>query len=195
MTVAVVRTEWVGGPSSPGLTQFCLEDSGTGDYDAALAAVQLVWENLDPYLPNDYSWQVQPVIEFFSESTGVISGEYVSTPAPAAVPGGAAGAYAHGVGARIDWSTSGINGGRRVRGRTYLVPFAASVFDLDGTLTSGAIAAIGANATALINDLQAAGLPLVVWSRPTTAHPVGMITPVIAATIPDKAAVLRSRRD
>jgi hypothetical protein len=54
---------------------------------------------------------------------------------------------------------------------------------------------MGAAADTLLLALETAGTPLVVWSKPSVAHPVGEITPVTTPRPITKAAFLRSRRD
>ena len=103
---------------------------------------------------------------------------------------GAVGAAA-GVGACVSWLTGGIVGGRRLRGRTFLVPLHNSTYDTDGTFTSGVLTALTAFQTAM----RAAG-PLAVWHRPTTPGGTdGTSYGVIGARVRDRVAFLSSRRD
>jgi hypothetical protein len=107
------------------------------------------------------------------------------------VVGTAGGVVAGGVGACVSWNTGGIIGGRRLRGRTFLVPLSSTAYESNGTLTSSALTAIGAFA----NGLMASG-PLAVWHRPTSAGGSdGNSYGVISNRIRDKVAFLSSRRD
>lgn len=110
--------------------------------------------------------------------------------APADVNCTGLGSYAAPVGARVTWETGSIVGGRRIRGRTFLVPLVSSTFDTDGTLTSANRTLIQNAANGLTNGLAGAGLSLAVWS-PTTST----VSPVVSGVVPDQATVLRSRRD
>ena len=197
MTVAQIVTTWTGGPSSPGMTVMCVDDSGTSNYEAAVAAVAAFWNAIDEVIPNEYSLQVSPLVEIFNEATGALSGEVqlntASTPAPTI--GLSAGAYMHGVGTRIDWRTSSIRNGRRVSGRTFIVPTHAPSFTDAGILAPISVSLLGNAAETLLDSLTTAQAPLVVWSRPSLKNPVGAIAPVLGATVPTKAAVLRGRRD
>jgi len=100
------------------------------------------------------------------------------------------GSFAAPVGARVTWETGSIVAGRRIRGRSFLVPMISSMFDTDGTLTSANRTQVVNAAAGLINGLAAAGLSLAVWS-PTTST----VSPVTSGVVPDQATVLRSRRD
>lgn len=197
MTVSQIRTTWTGGPSSPGLTVMNVDGSGTTNWAAAAAAVRTFWSALGGGIPDEYSLQVEALIEEFNEGSGALIGEVslgvADTPAP--LPGTYTGTYAAGVGGRVDWLTSGIRNGRRVRGRTFIVPLASAAFDSAGAVSGANQTAWGTAGQTLIDDLEAAGAPLVVWSKPTLANPVGSMTPVIGVRPASKAAVLRGRRD
>jgi hypothetical protein len=197
VTVATIKTTWTGGPSSPGLTVMNVEHSGTSDWAAAVAAVAAFWNMMKGGIPNEYSLQVEPLIEFYAEGSGQLTGEaYVGTAqTPAPIVGTGAGGYAAGVGGRVDWLTSDIRNGRRVRGRTFMVPLVSSNYDANGQVAATNTTYWGTQAQTLIDALESALCPLVVWSRPSVANPVGQITPVIGVSVPNKAAVLRGRRD
>lgn len=98
--------------------------------------------------------------------------------------------YAGGVGARIVWNTLGRKNNRRIKGSTFIVPLAASMYDTDGTL-------LAAPAT----DLKFRGDTLVtaqtgsmgIWSRPE-AGAGGLFNSIVDCNSPDKVSWLRSRR-
>jgi hypothetical protein len=197
MTIAQIRTAWEGGPSSPGLTVMNVEYTGTGDLSAALAAVRAFWNANVARIPDEFTLQVEGLVNLYSEVNGQLSGEFYAgagaTPAP--VLGTYTGGYAHGVGLRVDWLTSDIRNGRRVTGRSYLVPSGTNAFTTDGLLDATTVTAVSNAAQTLIDTLETAGTPLVVWSRPSVAYPVGEYTPVVSLRVPSKVAVLRGRRD
>jgi hypothetical protein len=91
------------------------------------------------------------------------------------------------------WNTGAIVNGRRVRGRTFLGPLDNSCLQNDGTLSSSSIT----HANALSSAWTDAGLTTTlscVWHRPVGGTG-GSNHEIISATIRDKFAVLRSRRD
>lgn len=124
--------------------------------------------------------------------------EVEAVTAPAAVAGVAAGAYSAPTGGRIRWNTSGIVGGRRVAGTTFIVPIGGGGFQDDGTLAASTITQFQAAAAGYISAMAGQA---VVWSRPWTdpsgTEPTrwGTEHVIVSATVPDRAAVLRSRRD
>lgn len=83
--------------------------------------------------------------------------------------------------------------GRRVRGRQFVSPLAASVVTSDGVLSNGAQAILAGTHTAMVAAL-ASGDTWVVWHRPKLGVG-GLATPVVATSAPFKLAVLTSRRD
>lgn len=195
MAVLQIKTTWTGGPSAPGLTLFNVENSGVGDFDAALAAVQSFWTTVSSPIPDEYKLQVDQTAFSYNEADGSIQGLQTGTNPLAQISGQGPGSYSHGTGTRIDWATSAIARRRRVRGRTFIVPLTHASFGPDGYLTAATVTYLEDAAYALLSALETAGLPLVVWSRPTTEYPLGEINPVIDANVPTKVAVLRGRRD
>lgn len=128
------------------------------------------------------------------ETFDAATGELVDTwtfGTPVDITGGGTGAYAGGVGAAVGWSTAGIHYGRKVRGRTFIVPLAANVYDTDGTLASGTRTTLTNAAEDLVGD--AAG-SLVIWSRPAPTRPVGNAYPITSGLVKDHVSWLRSRR-
>lgn len=194
MSVAVIKTTWTGGPSAPGLTTFALEYDGAGNLDGALTAVQTFWTSLKDSIQGGYQLQVQPVVELHNETTGELSGEFAAASAKPTLQTQNTSAFAAGVGARIDWRTLVIKNGRRVRGRTFVLPLATASYEVNGTIAEVTRTGIGTAATKLITDLDAAGTSLAVWSRPSEKHPVGALSPVSVAVVPDKVAFLSGRR-
>lgn len=179
-------TDWSGGP---GYSVFHFDlPGGVGSATDCANAVRAMFEAIKSYIPAAIN------INFPGEMTihaddGTLTGTQVVSPAPAMVDCAGASVYSAASGARITWETAGIVAGRRVRGRTFLVPLVATVYDSDGTLASAFRTNLQTAATNMLGALTTAGQNLVVWSPTTsTIHDVG------SATIPDQATVLRSRR-
>lgn len=128
--------------------------------------------------------------EVFDETTGALLSVW-SSGTSSSITGGGTGAYAGGVGACIGWNTSGIHNSRKVRGRTFIVPLAANVYDTDGTLASGTITTINSAVSTLLTSMAG---DLNIWARPSTAVPVGGAYPVTAGVVKDHVSWLRSRR-
>lgn len=159
------------------------------------------------YFPIDVSFAIDASGDVIDPITGQATGGW-SGGTPTGVQGSDVGVYAAPVGALVRWNTGQIRSGRRVRGRTFLVPFAGGQFQQDGTLSPSALAALQTAANALVTS---AAPGMLVFQRPRKAtnawtdvhgkvHPakaarVGEALAVTTATVPDKAVVLRSRRD
>jgi hypothetical protein len=135
------------------------------------------------------SWSIPNAGDIISDATGQITGAWVGG-TTGSVSGTAHSPYVAGTGAFVRWITNGVSGGRRVRGRTFLVPLLASGFQDDGTI-------LGSYQTTMqtaANTLAATG-KLQVFHRPTTIVAAnGAAFPVTGATVPDKVTSLKTRR-
>lgn len=113
---------------------------------------------------------------------------YPVTP-PAAVVGTQTAAYNRAAGIRVDWGTGVIVSGRRLTGRTYLVPTTTGAFDSNGQVNSGTVTAVQASNATLLTALNSVG-NLAVWSRTHAA-----VHDVTSSSVPAGGAILRGRRD
>lgn len=201
MTVGLVRVEWSGTTGGPGLTQFAIAASGGATWTAANAqsavdAVRTFFSNQIQYIPNEVQLQVLPDVDQYDELTATLEATTTAAVTPASLAGTGTGSYAGGAGYRYNWRTGVIRGGRRVVGKTYIVPAVANVYDANGTLGSTQITSFNQTASTFLATLSAAGLGLQVWSRPGgIAVPVGGMSGVITGDVADKTAILRTRRD
>ncbi len=197
-----VKLLWTGFSGGPGVTNLFFGTQGSSD-GAWITPEQMtqVTTQVDAFcnavnsrLPASVSLQVDKTTEVIQTATGQIFDYKTLTPF-ARANGSGTGAYSAASGAVVNWYTSGVRNGRRVRGRTFLVPLAGSALDTNGTLADAASGGLQTAATALLAP-TAAGAVLHVWSRPTTpGGSDGIAYPVISARVPDKVAILTSRRD
>jgi len=144
------------------------------------------------HLPGGSDVKVQRLYQVINDLNGNITGE-ANLAADPTVVNGTAGpiAYAGPAGACINWETGHFNAnGRRVRGRTYLVPL-VNAYETDGSLSAAALGTVAAAASAAIGGTGSLG----VWTRPTPGGSDGTFNLAISALVKDKAAVLTSRRD
>lgn len=192
-----VRTTLTGFPGGPGVSTMYFLDVNT-----AVPSVRAFWDAVKFHVPNSILTQTESVGDAIESTTGELVTSF-SKPSVLPVAGQAAGAYAGGTGAVVSWLTGTVSQGRRLRGRTFIVPLPASDYELDGTLQSSAQTALKAAADALIFEQS---LSMAVWGRPRAAVPADGSRPAVTARvgthglvtdsrIPDLAAVLRSRRD
>lgn len=182
-----MRCTWTGFLGAPGYTTLYFDGSAS---PPPTANIRIWFFQMNSLFPNVVTIQVPGTGDTLDDATGLITGSW-STATPAAVTGVVAGVYAAPTGFIANHNTNGVIAGRRLRGRSFLVPAAGTAYDTNGTLTATALsAAQGASTT----FLAAVTPQFVVWHRPI-AHAGGSTSPVTAIVVPDKACVLRSRRD
>jgi len=161
-------------------------DGGPPDPAAILSAYDAVKGNI----PNNVTITVPGTGEVIEDTTGELVDVWTAAGGGVKV-GTASPAAAAGVGACVSWKTGGIISGRRLRGRTFLVPYSASAYEDNGTLSTNAL--LFTNNFAI--GMLASG-PLAVWHRPTSVGGSdGNSYGVVQASVRDKVAFLSSRRD
>lgn len=195
---------WTGGP---GLNTFYFrDDAGTGAPSgaAALLCVNRVrtamFDGRTMY-PNGWSCQVAGQVDVLEATTGELVAEL-----NVAVPAVVTGTLTDGWGAiptmmLLRLKTDIINDGRRISGRAFLGPV-GRVLDTDGSPQTAAAGTANAVGVALL-DTGATVVYPVVWRRPRLAVEgppevtarAGMSARITSTNVPDKFAVLRSRRD
>lgn len=203
--------QWSGFQGGPGLSVFHFRDFtdqvGSQEQVAgAVAKVDAFIQDIRIFIPAPVTLRVSPDVEELEDTTGELTTVYNASPA-AATNGLASGGtnYAAAVGAVINWRTGGVRNGRRVRGKTFLVPLSSSAFGVDGTLSDSAITTLSGAAADMVN--QTGNGDLGVYARPTAVkdaqgNPVpgqfnadGVWHAATSFNVPDLGAVLRSRRD
>lgn len=203
MRVRVVGTGWTG---APGLATHYFRSLLDGEADAELCVdrVHAAYTDAADLWPLDVNWQVSGDVDVINETSGEIISTWSPGP-PAVVLGGAADTSRMAIATAllVRWNTSTFLAGRRVQGRTFISPLYSQMVDGVGTPTETA-RGLGVAFGAALMDEGATDLPLVVWRRHRDADPDhvppiterdGEIAPVTSVTVPDKFAVLRSRRD
>lgn len=192
------RVAWSNWPGAPGVSTHYFSTS-VADF-SPVRAFYLANKDL---FPNLLTWTFPTSYDVINEVTGQLSSTVATAPQTAVSSAHSATAYSGTSGAVLRWSTNSVVNGNKVVGRTYLVPLAQDQYFTDGSLVGTFITTVTAAATAL---LAAYGDGLKVWARPfpgRTNDPggkpdiparVGSFHTVVAATVPDFAAVMRSRR-
>lgn len=152
------------------------------------------FEDIKAYFPPVVTVTSQSDAEVIEETTGQLQSVFTVTPSSGHTGPASSNPYSAASGAVVTWRTAGVRNGRRVHGRTFLVPLNQAAYAADGTLSTLGLSALNAAATTLAS---AAGAPdLGIWARPTApAATDGEWFAVNSFSIPDMAAVLRSRRD
>lgn len=201
VAIARVRIVWSGFVGAPGYTNLFFRDfAGPEDQDIteaaagqAVARVRTFLQAIAPNFPNDVTFNIDPAVDVLEDTSGELLTSF-QTAATAPVPGTQVGTFSSASGAVISWRTSVIRKGRRIRGRTFLVPLAGICFNTSGRLDAGVQGQLQTAAQALAAQ---SGTPdLGVYARPSGPGAVdGQWAVVTAATVPELPAVLRSRRD
>lgn len=192
-----VRVSLTGLVGLPGVSTFyCLTPS------SFVPALQAFYVSCGGAFPSGISTQVEGQGDTIEATTGELVGSW-STAQPAPGGGGASGAYSAPTGGVINWLTGVVANGHRLKGRTFLVPLGGTQFDLTGSIESAALTGLRANASTLVSAVTN---NFVVWHRPFPGAPAvgtkparpafsGSFAFVTGSSMPDKACVLRSRRD
>ena len=199
--IGLVTATWSGISGGLGVTTLAFARADDGpitatDAQNAVDNVRAFMATSAAVVPGGVTITVSPVVEVYDDISGVIQSALSAATPPAAVSGAASGAWANGVGYRIDWNTSFVRRRKRTVGRTYIVPASSLAFATDGTLDNANRTTLQGAGTTLLSAMATDGLALCVWCRPTgpTAND-GASPAVLSATVPDKAAIVRSRRD
>lgn len=196
MAMQRVRVLWQNWPGSPGYTNFYTSISL-----ASVAPFVTFFDAIKALIPSPITITVPSSGDIVNEATGQILSVWTTTGGGVVNCTGPT-VYSGPSGAVAEWSTSGIVAGRRVLGKTYLVPLANTVYDAQGNIATASLSVLQAAAGALQSAL---GNNLLVWSRPFEPDPdrvppdtrparAGTSWPVISARVPDLAAVMKSRR-
>jgi hypothetical protein len=190
MTVQKIVCTWSGFTGSPGYTTFY--------WSAAQASlmqpgVVTFFDGVKQYLATALQVSIPNNGTEIDEASGKTTGVWTAG-STTAITGTAAGAWAGPSGAVVRWETGRFLRGKRVRGRTFLVPLTSSVY------SSGTLSTTVANAINLAADGLRGKGALQVWSRPIhlsdgSVGTDGQAFPVTANTCPTKVAVLTQRRD
>lgn len=201
MSIIRLGLTWQGFSGAPGYTNLHFitaegqppgEAPPQADLDAIPVKVRTFFNAIAIYLPSGVSVGFPGLVDEFDTATGELLDTH-NVPVSAVVNGSSSGNYSSAAGACVNWHATGIVNGRRLRGRTFLVPLGATALGNDGTLNDTARTNIQAAATVLADSTS--GLDLAVWHRPTPAGNDGAAGTVASATVKDKTAILRSRRD
>lgn len=187
------RAVWAVPGGGAGYSTFYAEtDQSTTQRQEFADAVGAFFQALDNLIPSTVTITFDSEVRQLNDASGVLEDVEAVTP-PTAVNGIATGAYAAGAGARVDWRTSVIINGRRVIGRTFIVPIIGSSFESNGTIVAASLADLQAAADAYLASFTSI-VGAVVWHRPV-AQAGGQSAPIQSAVAVDKSALLRSRRD
>lgn len=151
--------------------------------------VHALFDAIKAYIPNDYTISFPGEAVRLNTTTGVLEDVYTFTP-PANVVGGYSQSWAAPAGFRYDWRTDAIVSGRRLRGRTFIVPVGGAAYADNGTLEPVPMGIFTNAGQDYIDVGVFTNVAPCIWSR---TH--GILADITSVVVPDEIAVLRSRRD
>jgi hypothetical protein len=198
---AVVKAVWSGFTGSPGTSTFYVGTGLTGagdptpaDLTTAVASIRQFFNacagNLAASVVISFDGQAVTI----DPTTGAVTGITTYTP-PSNVAGTGASSVAAPAGASVKWITAGVVNGRRVAGRTYLVPLYAGAYEANGSLQSSTVSALATAAGVLVAASVAASTwACWVWHRPVSGTG-GSMWEFSGSSVKDEVAVLTSRRN
>lgn len=186
---------WGGFSGAPGYTTLYFLDPdpiSQAGLDQTGARTHTFWAAIAPYLPTGVSVTMPTILEEVQSDDGELVVEHIF-PGGTTVNGSAGNTYSSAMGACVTWHSPFVINGRKLRGRTFLVPLGSQVFSANGTLSDSIQLAIQNAGNALANATT--GIDLGIWHRPTPGLSDGSVAGVTHCRVNDKGAVLRSRRD
>lgn len=187
------RVGWNVGGANPGVTVLHGRPTVSGaDQDAAedlAAKARVLFDGLKALFPPSMTFSFPGECVELNTTTGVLEDVYVFTP-PANVVATGTGNWTAPAGGRIEWRTEAIVAGRRLRGRTFFVPFTIGSYDGTGTLASATITLLQTEGLEYMDAGLLVAVRPCIWSR---TH--GILADITSLAIPDEVSVLRSRRD
>lgn len=197
MSISQVACSWTGLQGGTGYSIFYVRGTLLSP-----SAFNTFFGSVRSLLPNAATVNVPNTGKVIDEATGKMTGVWAGGSASANTGTGGTN-YPPTSGCQVKWLTGGYVNGRRVQGRTYLVPLPTSSFTTTGTIATTTTGNLFTYASTLITDLAN---NFVIWARPlyeldADGHPTDVIKragttwTVSSCLTPTKAASLTGRRD
>lgn len=197
MTISQIACSWTGLQGGTGYSIFYYRGTLLSP-----SAYTTFFGSIKGYLPNAVTVNIPNTGKVMDEATGKMTGVWAGGSASAQTGTGGTN-YPPSEGMQVKWLTAGYVNGRRVQGRTYLVPLPTVSFTSTGTIATSITGGTFTAATTLISDLAS---NFVVWARPlyerdSAGNPTevlkraGTMWTVSSCLVPTKTASLTGRRD
>lgn len=192
MPVMEYKVFWTIPGAGPSVSTFHFTNVDSTRADATASLVAAWFNSQQNYIPNEVLWEFADEFTVLDTATGELTASIPVTP-PAGSGGLVVTGWAAGSGYRVDWLTPFVRAGRRVRGRTFMVPAAGSQFGSDGQVAGGLRTSVTNSSAVLLNSLFAQSTPMAVYCRPRPGVPGATYEPTSVA-VPPLAATLRGRK-
>lgn len=193
-----LKINWTGFPGGPGYTNLHFRNTTPGTIsqavvDSAITATDIWLEAWKATFPSGTSVLIDPTADVLDETNGDLKAFMSGTPT-ASRTGSTAATYSAPTGACVNWYTNAIRNGRRIRGRTFMIPLGGGAWDTAGSLENSKLTAWRTATGIFVN--AGTDSDFGVWSRPSGPDANdGVFAPATSYTIQDRAAILTSRRD
>ena len=189
-----VRVGWTNFPGAPGLSTFYLAAGSTNT-----APFLTFFTALAPLLPNLCTITVPSTGDAIDTADAKIVGGWAGSGGGTVASAATANPYSGTSGALVHWNTNAVLNGRRLASRTFIVPLNNLQYANDGSLSTTCVNTITTAANALVTTLTPSfisyGPPRDAGTNgPTDPGKAAISSPIISATVPDLAVVMRSRR-
>nr|CRY97353.1 hypothetical protein [uncultured prokaryote] len=195
---------WTGNRIGSGATvlNFINVDEETTSYDDVAAQVQVWFESMSNFMPDDTRIQFPREMREIDPATGALIG-FISVSALTDVVGESNSVFPAGSGRVVRWGTGSVVGNRRAIGHTYLVP-SAGCYTTGGDVQASTILADATAHSSFLSGLVAFGAELAVWSRPFAGDPeatppkparTGVASAVTSGQTLIRPTALRTRND
>jgi hypothetical protein len=192
MSYTTITAMFNGFTGAPGWTRMKFQGAlNIADATTAAGAMRTFLASIAAYYPTGSTYSWVSTAQQYNDSRE-LTGEVTMTTPPANITGASGANYAGGSGTVCYWLTGVFHGGAKIKGRTYLVPLTSAAFAVDGTLATTARNTLQTAANALV-----ASTPSLIVSSYKNIGGVSSYVSAVAngASVPDRAAQLRSRRD
>lgn len=189
---------WTGFMGSPGYTNMYFLDPdpiSQAGLDQTALRLHNFWDSIEPFLPLSVRVNLPSILEHIDTATGELLDELPFEPGTV-IAGTGSSTFSAPSGACINWNTSGIVNGRRLRGRTFIVPLSDAAYQSDGTIVDTSRTNLQAIANTYADASVGLGIDGAIWHRPTSPGAAdGAAAGITSATVGDRVAILKSRRD
>lgn len=180
-----IQVSWVGLTGLPGVSTFYTVATPA----TAPAELLSFFTAIRGLFPDGLTWTIPNSGDQIDSTNGQLLGSWSASGGGSVNSNGGAGGYAAGVGAYVNWRTNGVVNGRRIKGRTFLLPLLAAAYEVNGTLGSSALSTL----QTAVNTLAGAAQGVGIWHRPVNGSG-GSLAPVASGVVPDQVTSLRTRR-
>lgn len=175
---------WTNFPGGPGVNTIYLNEAPSD-----LEAFKTFYESIAAGIPSNVTISYPGSGVELDATDGTLVGAWsVTTEADTICTGG--GEYAGGVGYCIRWETGAFIAGRRLYGRTFLVPMVGSAFDEAGAPKPDFVGTVESACSLLVDNCAGT---LAVWARKKGARD-GSVHTVLSGHVAALPAFLKSRR-